>query len=124
AYKLISHLAGRDRENVADVLRDHQVGIEGEDGVGVDLVERAAVARGERDGVLDAEAALAREVERGARHDRNVRRLRRMVAFVGAGDELIAKAEGEQGLGRAGQKRDDPQSGVDLIRSTTCSRTS
>ena len=119
----IRHLVRRDRANVADVLRDDKVWIEAEDRVRVDLVERAPLERGQRHGVLDALAWASGEVQRGTRHHGQRCGLRRVVAFVRAGDDLVTQAEREQRLGRARKQRDDPHAGSPT-RSTTCFNTS
>jgi len=64
AGQVLRHLVGGDRADVADVLGHHEVGVEPEDGVGVDLVQGASLACGDSDRILDAQAALVRQVQR------------------------------------------------------------
>jgi hypothetical protein len=62
--QVAGNLVGGDGADIANVLRHHEVRIEEPDGVGIDLVERAAFRRRQGDLGVDSTALLLLEWER------------------------------------------------------------
>jgi hypothetical protein len=103
AGKVTSDLVGRDCAHVADVLCHHQVGLQREDGVCVDGVQRAALERGQRHRRFDRAALLFRKLQGRARDDGKRGSFRRKIAFMRDSDDLVAESNSEKGLRGAWQ---------------------
>ena len=97
----------RDRADVADRLRDDQVGLELGEPLGVELVERPPAVHCLADRAVDLRCRES-VGDHGAGEVGDGRRLGRPVALVRHGDHLVAEAEREQQLGRARDERRDP----------------
>ena len=102
-----AHVVVRDRADGAQRLGDDQVGLQAPQGGLVELVDRAALLGQRAHGAVDLVRRQAGP-DHVARHLRQVERLRRMVALVGDGGDLVADTEREQHLGGRGHERDDP----------------
>ena len=95
AVEVAGHLVRGHSADPADVLGDHQVWAQSADRLGVDVIERPPLGRRPRHCSFDAAAVLVLEAERRSRDDRKQSGLRRVVAFVSDGHQLIAEAECE-----------------------------
>jgi hypothetical protein len=102
-----AHLGARDRADLAQVLREDQVGPERVDQLLVDRVERAPVGDRLPDRAVDLEAPeLARIDPRGG-DDGQAAHLGRPIALGGDADEAIGQAKSGHDLGRAREQRAD-----------------
>ncbi len=100
-------LAARNGADLAEILRDDQVGGELLEQFRVDLVERPAVAERVAHGAVDLGAPELVRVDARGRDDRHGLHLGWVVALVRTPDEVVSEPEGGDDLGRARNEGDD-----------------
>jgi hypothetical protein len=93
-----------DSADIAELLRQDKSGLESFEKILVECVDAAAGVHGARDMVVDLAAAMRPMVEGALRDDGEVGRLRREIALVGHGHELVPESKREDDLGSAGQE--------------------
>ena len=113
-----AHVVVGDRADGAQRLRDDQIGLKVPQGGLVELVDRAALLGQRAHGAVDLVRRQAGP-DHVARDLGQVERLRRVVALMGDGGDLVADAEREQHLGGRGHEGDDPHSGRGYERMVT-----
>ncbi len=98
----------RNRANGAELLRDDKIRFELREQRGVEMVEtRSGVNRGAHVAVDFGRAASSGPKRGGKLGQRE--RLERIIALVRYADDVLARADREENLGRARQQTDDPR---------------
>ena len=108
--RLLDDIVG-DRADVAELLRQDEIGVEPSQEILVECVDAAAGVRSARDMVVDLAAAVRPMVEGAPRDDREPGRFRGEIALVGHGHQLVAASEREDDLRCAREQRADFETG-------------